>query len=104
MLADIINSDKEGFSELNPADLDLTQVIEYNQFEAYDIENLQLMPLLIQTGFLTIKTYNEALNGYQLGYPNYEVRQAFSRMVLDTRLNRSDQTPYITADFSNLWP
>ena len=98
MLVDIINRDKEGFSELNPADLDLTQVIEYNQFEAYDIENLQLMPLLIQTGFLTLKTYDEALNGYQLGYPNYEVRQAFSRMVLDTRLNRSDQTPYITAN------
>ena len=56
------------------------------------------MPLLIQTGFLTIKDYDERRSTYTLGYPNWEVRQAFSTMVLDTRLKLPySESPQIAA-------
>jgi hypothetical protein len=87
-LIDAINRDKEAFGVVNPADFDLTQTYTAGQFEAYDISTLQLIPLLFQTGFLTIKNYFEVSNIplYQLGYPNTEVRNAFVQMVLDVRL------------------
>ncbi len=98
MLIDIINRDKESFSQINPADFELTQLLEYSQFDVYDIEQLQLIPLLFQTGFITLKTYEEELNGYRLGYPNFELRQAFARMILESRLQKGDDTPHITAN------
>ena len=85
-LVDIINRDKETFSSLNPADFDDISECRLSQIEAYDIENLELLPLLFQTGFLTLKDFDEELNAYTLGYPNYEVREAFSSMVLQGRL------------------
>ena len=89
MLVDVINRDPESFSNSNPADFD--ELSDYNiaQIDTYDIEQLQLIPLMLQTGFLTLKGYDEDLSTYQLGYPNFEVRQAFSRMVLDTRLTQT---------------
>ncbi len=86
MLVDIINRNPDDFLMINPADFDLTMGIPAHTFEAYEIEKLQLMPLLFQSGFLTIKTYDAELNLYHLGYPNFEVRQAFVRMVLDQRI------------------
>jgi hypothetical protein len=46
------------------------------QLDAYDIEHLQLTPLMFQTGYLTIKRIDE--DGlFVLGYPNEEVRQSY---------------------------
>jgi hypothetical protein len=44
---------------------------------AYDIEKLQLIPLMFQTGYLTIKNYSEMGDVYTLSYPNKEVRKAY---------------------------
>jgi Predicted AAA-ATPase/PD-(D/E)XK nuclease superfamily len=45
--------------------------------DAYDIENLRLLPLMFQTGYLTIKSRDEEMGIYTLDYPNLEVRQAY---------------------------
>jgi hypothetical protein len=48
-----------------------------NALSAYDIQKLQLIPLMFQTGYLTIKSYNELTRVYTLGYPNMEVQAAY---------------------------
>lgn len=44
-------------------------------FSSYDIERLQILPILFQTGYLTIKAKDE-FDLYQLSYPNREVRNS----------------------------
>lgn len=38
------------------------------------------IPVLYQSGYLTIKDYNEDTKQYLLGFPNEEVRQGFSAL------------------------
>jgi hypothetical protein len=49
-------------------------------FSAYDPGTLQVLPLLVQTGYLTIR--DAALCGrsrqYRLGFPNFEIEESFS--------------------------
>ncbi|MFN2340973.1 MAG: AAA family ATPase [Halanaerobium sp.] len=57
-----------------------------SQLKAYDITRLQLIPLLFQTGYLTIK---DKLNGdfLRLSYPNQEVETAFSQNLISELSN-----------------
>ena len=48
-------------------------------FSTYDLENLYINALLFQTGYLTIKDYKR--KQYTLGYPNMEVKTAFTEML-----------------------
>jgi len=62
-----------------PLDLDNLEVDE-NAFSTYDPVALHPLPLLFQTGYLTI-TAGEVLGDaryYALGYPNLEITQSFS--------------------------
>jgi len=52
-------------------------------FSTYDIKQLELIPLLVQTGYLTIKDYDDETQIYTLSYPNYEVENAFLVYLLD---------------------
>lgn len=51
-------------------------------FSTYEIENLEILPLLFQSGYLTIKEYNATDRVYKLYYPNYEVENAFLAWLL----------------------
>ena len=62
-------------------DLEYTQINESN-FEAFSPENLELFVLLFQTGYLTIKDYNPRTRNYILSYPNYEVREAMTKLII----------------------
>ncbi|MCD4738817.1 MAG: PD-(D/E)XK nuclease domain-containing protein, partial [Anaerolineae bacterium] len=53
-------------------------------FSSYEIGNLSVIPLLFQTGYLTIQSYEPAARLYKLYYPNYEVENAFSRYLLSS--------------------
>ncbi|MEA2013566.1 MAG: AAA family ATPase, partial [Verrucomicrobiota bacterium] len=52
-------------------------------FTSYEIESLEVEPLLYQTGYLTIKDYDIDTQEYSLGYPNEEVAESFSMRLLD---------------------
>ena len=54
------------------------------QLSTYDLEKLQLLPLMFQTGYLTIKSYDEEVGVYTLDYPNKEVRQSYLEMLFDS--------------------
>lgn len=51
-------------------------------FSTYELEELEIIPLLFQTGYLTIKGYTPGRQLYQLGYPNMEVENAFLTYLL----------------------
>jgi hypothetical protein len=42
----------------------------------FDPVNMLSVPLLFQTGYLTIKSYNNTTRTYELGYPNQEVKDS----------------------------
>ena len=48
-------------------------------FSVFDPLNLETLPLLVQTGYLTIKSFHQdhSSGRYKLGFPNQEVEQAF---------------------------
>ncbi len=66
-------------------------------FSSYEIENLEVLPLLFQTGYLTIKEVNKTPDEmlYKLDYPNFEVKRALvmnllgSYAYVDKTLSRS---------------
>jgi hypothetical protein len=53
----------------------------YEDFERFDIENMEIEPLLYQTGYLTITDYDEDEECFTLDYPNIEVRSAFAKSL-----------------------
>ncbi len=52
-------------------------------FSSYEVEDLSVLPLLVQTGYLTIKGYDPERRLYTLGYPNREVEDAFIKYLVD---------------------
>ena len=54
-------------------------------FSAYEVGRLDPLPLLLQTGYLTIRDAFEdfGMTFYKLGFPNFEVRSAFDTYLLN---------------------
>ena len=53
------------------------------ELEKYDIENLDLVPLLFQTGYLTVTSIDRKTDDMVLDYPNKEVRQSWYSFMID---------------------
>ncbi len=68
--------------------------IAANSIMDYRIENQNLIPLLYQSGYLTIKAYEQILD--TLGFPNEEVKYGFLNELLPAFV----QTPITTGNFS----
>ncbi len=71
-------------------------VVSKDFLNAYDLEDLRLEALLYQTGYLTIKDY-DGEQFIRLGYPNQEVKQSFSGILLE-RLFKAPPTARKLAD------
>ena len=54
--------------------------VNESSFSAYDIERLRLLPLLFQTGYLTIK--EKGTYRYLIDYPNKEVRESMYQYIM----------------------
>ena len=69
-------------------DFDITRLKEMEvreeSFGTYELENLAVLPLLFQTGYLTIKEYDKDFMTYILGYPNFEVENSFQYSLLSS--------------------
>jgi hypothetical protein len=74
----------------NDVDISVHSIMDYR------IENQNLIPLLYQSGYLTIKSYNQLLDTYTLGFPNEEVKYGFLNELLPAYV----QTPITTGNFS----
>jgi hypothetical protein len=59
-------------------------------FQRFDVENMDAVPVLYQSGYLTISDYDEGLKEYTLDYPNEEVRGSFAKALLDYYIKKHD--------------
>lgn len=90
-------------------EFDLINLEQYEimaeDFSTFEIEELPTIPLLYQTGYLTIKTFDSAINTYRLGYPNREVSQSFSTSILryfaTSKANAADHLSSIYRNISS---
>jgi hypothetical protein len=78
------------------ADLENLKIKAVN-FSTYEIDKLSVLPLLYQTGYLTIKSYHADKEYYELGYPNWEVEISFldSLLTYFSKVDQSIQTNFI---------
>ncbi len=62
----------------------LNKPVSNMDFSAYEVDNLYLLPLLFQTGYLTINhaQYNDGLTMFYLDFPNIEVKVAFDTYLI----------------------
>jgi len=71
-------------------------IISANSVMDYRVENQNLIPLLYQTGYLTIKKYRQDRDTFVLGFPNEEVKYGFLNELLPAFVH----TPITTGNFS----
>lgn len=65
-----------------------------DKFDTYEISRIDAVPILFQTGYLTIKDYIKPAVGnisYVLDFPNKEVRNSFTMQVLDVVTNNKNE-------------
>lgn len=60
--------------------------VEQNIYSSYDLRNLDYVSIMLQTGYLTFKQHIEKF-AYKIDFPNREVEQSFSEMLLESRLS-----------------
>jgi len=65
--------------------------VGFEDFRKYDIEDMKAEPLLYQSGYLTIRDYDEESNLFILDYPNEEVRSSFAKSLLERYLEPSGE-------------
>ena len=58
------------------------RVANENQFKNYDPDSKNMLPVIYQSGYLTIKGYDKEDETYTLGFPNREVEQGFLEVLL----------------------
>jgi hypothetical protein len=58
-------------------------VVNEALLDKYDIENMALVPLMFQTGYLTVKSLNPLTGNMVLDYPNKEVRESMYQFLID---------------------
>lgn len=67
-------------------DLESVQIGE-NALGSFNVEHISVVPVLFQTGYLTIKGYNFNKRLYELGYPNTEVEESLTDALLSAYRN-----------------
>ncbi|MEE3314256.1 MAG: AAA family ATPase [Treponema sp.] len=53
-----------------------------DQFKNYDPDSKNMLPVVYQSGYLTIKDYNPEKNVYTLDFPNEEIKYGFLNVLL----------------------
>jgi hypothetical protein len=68
---------------------ELAKPVSELAFASYEVDKLKTLPMLFQTGYLTIKNAVQVMDStrYFLGFPNKEVEAAFEAYLLDEYSN-----------------
>ena len=82
-LIDLIQEERFYLQELDEYPL------EIELFSTFEIENLNIVALLFQTGYLTIKRFDQEYQEYYLGFPNREVEDSFFKNLLSAEVNNT---------------
>ena len=73
MLAEALKHGDYNLEEL------LQEEVTADLLGSIDSIDVNPLPLLYQSGYLTIKGYDECFSTYRLGFPNDEVERGFTR-------------------------
>lgn len=65
-------------------------------FASYDIDKLQVLPILFQTGYLTIKS-REEFGLYRLGSPNQEVEASMELLGINFSSKQKTVDDWVSA-------
>jgi len=84
-------------------DLEGNITMSARSIDMYRLSYSNLVPLLFQSGYLTIKDYDRELDMYVLGYPNDEVKYAFIEclMMVYTSARKDPSGEFMIGDFLN---
>ncbi len=90
---------------LKQSHYDITD-LEGVRMDANDISNYRAevdspIPVIYQTGYLTIKGYNERRGNYTLGYPNAEVKNGFLKFIAPSYIPPITKNAFCIDGFMN---
>ena len=68
-----------------------TEEVSTDTLNSIDIMDQNPLPLLYQSGYLTLKSYDKEFDLYTLGFPNREVEQGFIKYLLPFYTPKTDQ-------------
>ena len=60
-----------------------------------DSASTNLIPIIYQSGYLTIKSYDERFKKYRLGFPNKEVEEGFLNLLLPLYSSAGDRSSFM---------
>lgn len=75
-LVELLKKDKSSIEDLEGIEIDRMML------ESIDTTSTNPIPVIYQSGYLTIKDYDRRFNTYVLGYPNREVEEGFMNFLL----------------------
>lgn len=85
-LATLLVQHNYNLDEMAHADVDV------DVLNSVDSESTNPIPVIYQSGYLTIKDYDEEFNLYRLGFPNKEVEDGFVKFLIPYYINKSKPT------------
>jgi len=92
-LAKVIKNHGMELSELDNVECDSAELSKIDNFATNPI------PLLYQSGYLTIKGYDSELDTYFLGLPNREVAKAFVKFILNFNFPKTETSAFSIISF-----
>jgi hypothetical protein len=78
-----------------------------SQLADYRADNPNPVPLLFQTGYLTISGYDRLFRVYRMNYPNEEVKYGFLECLAPVYLNREKEPglrPAVRGGYKEAYP
>jgi hypothetical protein len=81
------------------------QTVHSSAFHKYDVETMEAVPVLYQSGYLTIVDYDDEQNSYALDFPNEEVRASFAESLVEKYLHVGGENlnSFITRFFNAIY-
>ncbi len=74
--------------DVSPIDIGEKELADVTDFDAPSEEMVSIVPLLYQSGYVTIKGFDDESGLYELGIPNKEVRVGLFKSLLPNYLSR----------------
>ena len=84
---------------IDEAELDRMPFVPKDDFDVSPEISDNSLPMLYQTGYLTIKSYDKRMQLYTLGYPNREVKIGFTRGILNNYHSKTGTASGFVAQF-----
>ena len=80
--------------------LDITrEKVSADVINSVDSMSTNPIPMIYQSGYLTIKGYDERFKKYRLGFPNKEVEEGFLNFLLPLYSTAGSKSPYFIEEF-----